>query len=85
MEALICRNLDAALRNEPKPYMFDATAGASWSWCTRSQQHCCRPDGIACSSVQQQPAAHSCCLQGVKGTAKAKLIADLPSPAPSVR
>lgn len=27
MEALICRNLDAALRNEPKPYMFDATAG----------------------------------------------------------
>jgi hypothetical protein len=28
MEALICRNLDAALRNEPKPYMFGATAGA---------------------------------------------------------
>lgn len=31
METLICRNLDAALRNEPKPYAFDATAGASAS------------------------------------------------------
>jgi len=27
MEALICRNLDAALRNSAKPYMFDPTAG----------------------------------------------------------
>lgn len=49
MEALICRNLDAALRDERKPYMFEPTAGARAGG-SRSCAHCAAVPALAAHS-----------------------------------